>query len=180
MRKKTSKVIEITIGFPIQTKKKWCFLNMCFFLYRKSYSNFDDFWWFSKNLVVFFHASRLHVSCCKIKTNKSFSKNFDPGERYDVPLSIARTHNLWKWTAALGTRETWAWCKYSILLASKTSVQVHLHMIASMYSVTGTPSLVQYVTAGGHFYVEGDTSSQGYSRWPRMVPRVCLDIERAG
>ena len=55
------------------------------------------------------------------------------------------------------------------------SFEMSIYMIASMYSVTGTPSLVQYVTAGGHFYVEGDTSSQGYSRWARMVPRVCLD-----
>ena len=107
------------------TKKNTCSKNTTLFrLYRKSYSNFNDF-------RCFFYASRLHVSCCKIKTNKSFSKNFDPGERYDVPLSIAGTHTLWKWTPALGTRETWAWCKYSILLASKTSVQVHLHVCMS-------------------------------------------------
>ena len=31
-------------------------------------------------------------------------------------------------------------------------------LITSIYSM---PSLVQYVTGGGHFYVEGDTSSQG-------------------
>ena len=38
---------------------------------------------------VFFHSSRLHVSCCKIKTNKSFFKILDPGERCDLPLSNA-------------------------------------------------------------------------------------------
>ena len=83
--KKTSEVIEITIRFPIHATKKWCFLKHCFFCIGNHIVISMIFVEFSS----IFHSTRLHLSCCKNKTNKSFFKILDPGERCDLPLSNA-------------------------------------------------------------------------------------------
>ena len=109
-------------------KKSGVFINLVFFLYRKSYSNFNDFWWFSKNLLVFFHSSRLHVSCCKIKTNKSFFKIPDPGESCDAPLYNAPS--LIPVRQSVSDRPLRQKYRRNLLkiAGSNTSVRVRLHI----------------------------------------------------
>ena len=70
------------IGFPIQ--KKQCFKKHHFFV-----ACIGNRIVISMTSDVFFHSTRPHLSCCKIKTNKSFFKILDPGERCDLPLSNA-------------------------------------------------------------------------------------------
>ena len=50
-------------------------------------------------------------------------------------------------------------------------------MIASIYSI---PLRLQYVTRGGNFYVEGETSAQEHSRWSRMIQMIFTGISGHG